>query len=75
MSIPGLAGFQIGSVGSSQAKQSSETPQTRQEEACYSEEILASLLTVFHFLVVAPTDNAFSRALLESLLLPYPLGQ
>ena len=38
--------------------------------SCYSDEILASVLTVFQFLVVAPTDNAFSIALLESLVLP-----
>jgi len=42
----------------------------RLSSSCYSDEILASVLTVFQFLVVAPIDNAFSMALLESLVLP-----
>jgi hypothetical protein len=33
------------------------------------------VLTVFQFRVVAPTRSFFSMAVLESLDIPYPLGQ
>jgi len=39
------------------------------------ETISNRVLAVFQFRVVALTDSAFSTALLESLVLPYPPGQ
>jgi hypothetical protein len=41
----------------------------------HSEDILANVLTVVQFLVVASTESSLSNAALESLVLPYPLGQ
>jgi len=39
------------------------------------ETISNRILVVFQFRVVALTESAFSIALLESLVLPYPPGQ